>query len=182
MLPGSGRPRGAWCEDTAKVGAALFPLPRVGRFGELQFRHRAGGELAVEHREGLLFAPAGQVQRQLLQGRVMPHHHNVSDIPGQFVQALQHRARAERIQLAHHVDTEIAGQAGQDTAHRLHRPAAGGTENSLRSASHGRQLLAHRRRVLSASGRQRTAEIVGRIRPGLGMTQQPQTFHTTPSP
>ena len=172
--------RGAGRQDTPEKRAALVPVRRVRRLRKFQLGHRAGGKLSVEHVESLLFAPAGQIQRQFLQGRIMSDHHDVAGVLRQRLQALQHGPRTECVEPPHHVDVEIGGKIGQDTAHRLHRPASGGTENPSRSASHGRQFLAHRGRVFPASGGQSPTEIVGGIRPGLGMPQQPQALHAGP--
>ena len=108
----------------------------------------------MEHRESLLFAPAGQVQGQFLQGGIMTHHQDVAGILRQGAQAPQHGPGAERVQAPHYLDAEIGGQARQDTAHRLHRPAPGGTQDLVGGASRGRQFLSHCGCVLPAPGSQ----------------------------
>ena len=83
--------------------AAFVPIRGIKCVGKLQFRDRAGRKLAMQYRKCRLLAAAGEIQRQFLQGRIVPHYHDVARIRGQFAQALQDRSRTEGVQAMQHV-------------------------------------------------------------------------------
>lgn len=79
----------------------------------------------MQYRKRILFAVSGKVKRQFLQSRIMSHHHDVSRIFRQFAKALKHGAGTEGIEPMQHMDREIGGQRGQDSAHGFYRSTPG---------------------------------------------------------